>query len=435
MSADGKFPEGFIWGAATAAHQVEGDNTNTDIWTLEQAKPSLFKEPSADAIDQWNRYDDDLALLSALGLQAYRFSIEWARIEPEEGYFSRAALEHYQRLIDACLKRGLAPVPTFHHFTLPLWQARNGGFTDPRFAERFARYCDTASRALEGFEIACTINELNLPLFITRVIGRKLSGEEGAKLRAAGETALGAPLESTFLFAPPEAVMDQGLKAHALARDAIKANRQNCKVGVTLSIAEYEAEPGGEAHRDAAQRYLYEPFLEAARKDDFIGVQTYTRVIIGADGRVKPATGRPHNVLGWEDRPEALAATCRYVWDKTRAPIIVTENGWAGNNDARRCAFIREALSALKAEIDAGVDVRGYLYWSLLDNFEWLSGYGPKFGLIGVDRATQRRELRASALLLGAIARRNSLQDEAAEAEPEAPVNASGEGPAQVGLG
>src|SRR5690242_2830533 len=127
----GDFPKGFLWGAATAAHQVEGGNFNSDVWALEQARPSIFREPSGEAIDHWNRFADDVAILAALGLGAYRFSIEWARIEPEEGSFSQSALDHYQRCIDACLERGVAPVITFHHFTQPLWQACNGGLTDP----------------------------------------------------------------------------------------------------------------------------------------------------------------------------------------------------------------------------------------------------------------------------------------------------------------
>lgn len=430
----GQFPEGFVWGAATAAHQVEGDNTNSDCWALEHATPSFFKEPSGSAAGQWDRFDDDVALLAALGLGAYRFSIEWARVEPEEGYFSQAALDHYQRCIDACLRRGISPILTFHHFTLPIWQARAGGFTDPKFSDKFARYCETTARALKGFDVACTINELNIPLFIGHILGAKLRGEEGAKLRAAAEAALHAPIEGSFFFTPPQAILDQGLKAHAAARDAIKAIHPACKVGVTLSVAEYEAEPGGEAARDERRAYLYDGFLDAVREDDFIGVQTYTRIIIGADGRLKVAPGRPQTVMGWEDRPEAIAATCRYVWEKTKTPIYVTENGWAGSNDARRGAFIKEALGALKREIDAGVDVRGYLYWSLLDNYEWMSGYGPKFGLIGVDRKTQRREIKNSALVFGSIARRNDLSD--AEEQKDVPGSGSHSGEvAQVGLG
>lgn len=432
-----QFPEGFIWGAATAAHQVEGDNVNSDLWRLERATPSLFKEPSGAAIDQWNRFDDDVAVLAGLGLGSYRFSIEWARVEPEEGYFSRSALDHYQRCIDACLRRGVAAIPVFHHFTLPLWQTRNGGFADPRFAERFARYCEATARALTGFGVACTINELNIPLFIGQVLGSKLKGEEGQAIRAAGEAAIGAPLEGVFFFTPPAAILDQGLKAHAMGRDAIKSVHPECKVGVTLSIADYEAEPGGETARDARRAELYDPFLDALCEDDFIGVQTYTRIIVGPDGRLKSAASRPRTSMGWEDRPEAVAATCRYVWERTRTPILVTENGWAGSDDARRCAFIREALVALKAEMDQGVDVRGYLYWSLLDNYEWMSGYDPKFGLIAVDRRTQQRQIRPSGLVLGQIARENGLFE--APTVPAADVAVAEDdgdgGVAQIGLG
>src|ERR1700719_2548186 len=151
MSSDPRaFPPGFVWGAATAAHQVEGGNVKSDSWALEHASPSLFREPSGDAVDQYHRFAGDIALVAGLGLGAYRFSIEWARIEPEEGFFSQAALDHYQRCIDLCLAAGVEPVLTFHHFTLPLWQAKRGGFTDPAFADRFGRYCARAAKALAG---------------------------------------------------------------------------------------------------------------------------------------------------------------------------------------------------------------------------------------------------------------------------------------------
>jgi beta-glucosidase len=402
------FPEGFIWGAATAAHQVEGGNFNSDVWALEQAQPSIFREPSGDAIDQWNRFADDVAILAGLGLGAYRFSIEWARIEPEEGVFAQSALDHYQRCIDACLERGVAPIVTFHHFAQPRWQARNGGLTDPKFPDRFARFCERASAALRGFDTACTINELNLPLFIRGQLLRRLQKDESGALRAAAEAALGGPVEHTFLFTPREAVLDQALRAHAKGRDAIKAAHPRCQVGVTLAIQDEQAEPGAEDVRDRRNAEAYDDCLEAVRGDDFIGVQTYTRLVSQRDGRASPMAGRPRNALGWEDYPEAIANTCRYVWKKTRTPIIVTENGWAGD-ETRRGPFVTEALQALHAAISEGVDVRGYLYWTLLDNFEWMSGYEPKFGLIGVDRATQRREIRPSAVAFGQIARRNSL--------------------------
>lgn len=429
------FPNGFVWGAATAAHQVEGDNINSDCWALEHARPSIFKEPSGDALDQWRRFDDDVALLAALGLNAYRFGVEWARIEPEEGYFSKAALDHYQRCIDACLSRGVMPIPTFHHFTAPLWLARKGGFTDPRFAEYFARFCEKSAGALKGFPYACTFNELNIPLFVGEMLQGLFDGEKGLSLKSAAEEAIGGSLAGVFFFTPPEAILGQGLKAHAMGRDAIKSAHPDCKVGLTLSIVEHTAEPGGEGHVEKRRAYLYEQFFDAVRGDDFIGVQTYTRMIMGADGRPKRALDRPRTQMGWEDRPEALAATVRYTWDRTKTPVFVTENGWAGHDDARRGAFIREALTSLKAEIDDGVQVSGYLYWSLLDNFEWMSGYAPKFGLIGVDRATQRREVRGSALVLGDIARRNTLAAPAAPPTTDASSYNQKQDGAQVGLG
>jgi beta-glucosidase len=401
----GAFPEGFIWGSATSAHQVEGSNTNTDSWLLEQARPSLFREPSGDAVDQWNRFADDVAVLAALGLGAYRFSIEWARIEPEEGHFSQSALDHYQRCIDACLHRGVEAVLTFHHFTFPIWQSRQGGMTDPKFADRFARYCERAAKSLRGFSIAGTINELNLPLFVREPLVARLGSEGGRARKIAAEAALGVPLDSFFLYTPREAVLGQGLAAHAKARDAIKSAHPDCRVGLCMSIQDEQAEPGAEAVRDRRNEDFYGACLDAVRGDDFIGVQTYSRNVARKDGTAGPERGHPRTIMGYEDRPQALAAVCRFVWERIKTPIIVTENGWAGDDDSRRTAFITEALIHLRQAMHDGVDVRGYFYWSLLDNYEWMAGYGPKFGLVAVDRTTQRRFIKPSATVLGQYAR------------------------------
>jgi beta-glucosidase len=404
-----QFPSGFVWGAATAAHQVEGGNVGSDSWAMEHARPSLFPEPSGDAVDQYHRFADDMAIVSGLGLAAYRFSIEWARIEPEEGAFSAAALGHYQRCIDHCLARGVAPLLTFHHFTLPLWQARRGGFTDPDFADRFARYCERTAGSLRGFSTACTINELNLPLFIRDGALARLRSEGGRDRREAAEAVLGGPVERFFLFTPPEAILGQGLAAHAKGRDAIKSAHPGCQVGLTLALQDEQAEPGAEALRDQRRHDYYGVCLDAVAGDDFIGVQTYSRVVAKRDGTVGPAPGHPLTTMGYEDRPQALAQACRFAWERTRTPILVTENGWAGEDDRRRCAFVVEALGALREAMAEGVDVRGYFYWSLLDNYEWTRGYEPKFGLIGVDRTTMRRQIKPSAVLLGEIARANAL--------------------------
>lgn len=404
------FPSGFLWGSATAAHQVEGGNSNNDCWALEQAQPSLFQEPSGDAVDQLHRFSDDLALLSGMGLNAYRFSIEWARMEPEEGRYSSEALRHYQDCIDACRRLGITPMITFHHFTQPLWMARKGGLGAKDFASRFARYCSHAARGLQGFSHACTLNELNVPLMVGDVYPPgQVTPERQARIDAA-ERAMGAPLSSFFLFSRPEDLLEQGLAAHRMGRDAIKSAKPDVQVGVTLAISDEQAEPGAEAQRDARRTRLYAPFLDAVRDDDFIGLQNYTRVVSRADGSLARVPRERRTIMGFEDHPQALGAVCTWLWQQLHRPIIVTEHGWSGDDDSRRAAFIREGLAGLHAAVAAGADVRGYFHWSLLDNFEWLRGYGPKFGLIAVDRATQRRTIKPSALALGGYARANSLE-------------------------
>ena len=207
------FPSGFVWGAATAAHQVEGGNGNSDCWALEHAKPSFFAEPSADACDHFARYRDDLAILAGLGLNAYRFSVEWARVEPEEGGFSQAALDHYKRVIDACWTRNIQPVATFHHFTNPRWVARDGGWADDRIVDRFARYCEAAGAAFgDQLAYACTINEINLPDSLTELMARVKA--KYLDRVAAGEAALGAQIESFFLFSGIEGYTARAIRAH-----------------------------------------------------------------------------------------------------------------------------------------------------------------------------------------------------------------------------
>jgi beta-glucosidase len=262
---------------------------------------------------------------------------------------------------------------------------------------------------LKGFSTACTINELNLPLFLRDGALARLGSERGRPRLEAAEAVLGGGVERFFLFTPPEAIRDQGLAAHAKGRDAIKSAHLGCQVGVTLALQDEQAEPGAEALRDQRRDDYYGVCLDGVAGDDFIGVQTYSRVVAKRDGSVGPEAGHALTIMGYEDRPQALAATCRFAWERTRTPILVTENGWAGEDDRRRAEFVVEALTALREAMADGVDVRGYFYWSLLDNYEWTRGYGPKFGLIGVDRATMRRQIKPSAVLLGEIARANAL--------------------------
>ena len=173
---------------------------------------------------------------------------------------------------------------------------------------------------------------------------------------------------------------------------------------MTLAIHDEAAEPGAEALRDDRRERFYAPFLDAAAGDDFIGVQNYSRVTSQTDGRAGPAPGSTLTTMGWADRPQALGEVCRWVASRWSTPMIVTENGYPGDDDKRRGAFIDEAVAGLAAAAADGADVRGYFYWSLLDNFEWLMGYRQRFGLVAVDRTTQARTVKRSAGALRALA-------------------------------
>jgi beta-glucosidase len=410
------FPEDFVWGTATAAHQVEGNNTHSDFWLLEHTPGTAFAEPSGDACDHLNRYPEDLELLAGLGFGAYRLSIEWARIEPEEGSFSTAALEHYRRVLAACHDRGIAPCVTFHHFTNPLWVSADGGWESAKTPDRFARYCERATQHLgDLIGTACTLNEPNLPVSLA------LAGtlpRDGLKHRAPfiAEAArrCGSDLErfSPFLLSHPFRTRDTMLEAHIRSRDVIRSGPGDFPVGVTLAIQDHQCVPGGEETMASALAENLAPFLEAARADDFIGVQTYSRTRFGADGVLPPEDGVPVLAMGYEYWPQALEGTVRYAAEQAQVPVIVTENGIGTNDDEQRVSYYREALDALTRCIASGIDVRGYYAWSLLDNFEWVLGYGPRFGIVSVDRSTQARTPKRSAGLLGQVARSNAFDRE-----------------------
>ncbi len=408
-----RFPEGFVWGTATAAHQVEGNNTHSDFWLLEHVPGSLFAEPSGDACDHFHRYPEDIRLLRQLGFGAYRFSVEWARVEPEEGRFSIAALDHYRRMLASCHEHEVRPCVTFHHFTSPLWFTADGGWEDRANVDRFLRYCERTVRHLgDLIDTAYTINEANL--MATLAVSGVLP-PDGFKGRApfvgAAARRCAAKLHrfGPFLLGQPMKIADTMLDAHVRAREVLKAGPRKFPVGITLAMQDYQAVPGGEAKRDQARALSFDPFLEAARADDFVGVQTYSRHRFGSDGPLGPETGVPVLIMGYELWPEALEATIRYASQKARVPIFVTENGIGTTDDTQRLAYVRRALDGVVQCLRDGIDVRGYFYWSLLDNFEWLFGYGPQFGLVAVDRTTQMRQPKPSAFWLGGIARTNAF--------------------------
>lgn len=401
------FPKDFLWGAATAAHQVEGNNINSESWVLEHLPGTMYAEPSGDACDHYHRYPSDIALLAELGFNAYRFSIEWARIEPEEGEFSYAELEHYRRMLASCHEHGIKPVVTFHHFTSPRWLMRDGGWLDEKTPERFARYCERATKHLgDLIGVACTVNEPNLAMLLSKLLPFNI--QEGPWWNAAAQ-AFGVTPErlGLFQFVTQPQLREVIFAAHRRAFEVLHAGPGNFPVGLTLALADIQAAEGGEYKALELRRQLADDYLEQLRGDDFVGVQTYSRMVIGPDGLVPPAADVEKNQMGEEFYPEALGGTIRHAAEVTGIPVIVTENGLSTTDDTRRLEYFRRALRCVVNSLESGTDVRGYFAWSAFDNFEWNSGYRPKFGIIAVDRETQQRTPKPSAFWLGNVARTN----------------------------
>jgi beta-glucosidase len=407
------FPEKFLWGCATAAHQVEGNNTNSHFWTLEHLPGSMFKEPSGDACDHYHLYPQDIVMLADLGFNAYRFSLEWARIEPEEGFFSNAELDHYRRMLAACHEHHLTPLLTYYHFSLPRWFAMKGGWQNADAAHLYARLCEKATRHLGDLVgYASTMNEPDVPQLLNWFnLPGASAGMSMAEMMQAGlanvRKQLNAPEFAGFFLGDAKKTRDGLLTAHAKAKDAMKSVRPEMPVGFNLAISDDQAAPE-DSHLEEKRADVYGPWLEAARHCDYLGVQTYSRSIVGKKDLPAPQ-GAELTQTGMEFYPECVEHVVRYASQQTKVPIMVTENGIATEDDTRRVEYYRRALAGLKGAIDDGVDVRGYVAWSLMDNFEWMTGYTPKYGLVAVDLKSQRRTIKPSAAVLGNIARRNAL--------------------------
>jgi beta-glucosidase len=392
MDSNARFPAGFQWGVATAAHQIEGGNVSNDWWAWEHDPASGVVEPSGDACDSWHRWADDVALVADMGLDTYRFSIEWSRIEPEEGEWSAASIARYRALCEALRGRGIQPTVTFHHFTTPRWVVAQGGWEAAETASRFARFCERAAGELgELMGRACTLNEPNIVAAMGWLFGRFPPGGRDADRR--------------------RRVNDVLVDAHRRAVEAIRSAALGVPVGLTLAMTDYQAVDGGESKRDRVRRGMEDVFLDAVAGDDFLGVQTYSRLRVGPGGALEAEPGVPVLPLGYEYWPDALEATLRRAWDYTggSVPLLVTENGIGTDDDEQRVAYVRTALQGVLRCLADGIDVRGYTYWSLLDNFEWTFGYGPRFGLASCDRRTFARALKPSAKWFAEVARTNAV--------------------------
>lgn len=424
--ADLHFPDDFMWGAATAAHQVEGDNTFSDWWQWETApEPKApLAEPSGAACDHYRRYREDLRLLADLGLNTYRFSVEWARVEPSEGRLDPAALDHYADVVDTCLALGITPIVTLQHFTLPQWLQQDGGWLHPRMPERFARYAQIVVEELgDRVTYYCTINEPG---------GMIANGYLGLERWP--------PFRESYTDFRQAA--DNLVATHRRARDVIRETRPGAKVGMTHALQDWHADAGGEHLVRWFRHVLEDRYLEPCDEDDFIGVQTYTSIDVDlprvlrrlARGATRSSTlvdkvvlpeirrqsrrlaetGDPNaerrTQMGYAYAPAAVEATTRRVAERfPGTELLITEHGIGTDDDTERVDYIREGLAAVHRMIEAGLPVTAYVHWSLLDNFEWNLGYRPTFGLVAVDRGTQARTVKPSARFLGDVARTGTL--------------------------
>ena len=402
-----QFPDGFLWGVASAGHQNEGGNTHSDTWFLENVRPTVFREPSGRACNGWELWREDVDLAAGMNLNAYRFSVEWARVEPADGEFSAAALAHYEAIVDYCLDRGLAPVVTFNHFTSPHWFAMRGGWLDPEAPALFARYCDRVMAAFGmKIAIAVTMNEPDLPRMLTWAGLPPFVRELEAATLAAASDAAGVPryrMSNVVLPEERDAICDGMTAGHRAARAAIKARRPDLPVGFSLAIVDDQVHGADPSLRDRKRADVYQRWLELAKEDDFIGVQNYERNYYDAEQAVNPDgtpfAGSPAEAGGMMGRtdPASLGCCARYVHEVTGVPVIITEHGMLTEDDARRAAFIEPSLLGLRAAMADGVPVLGYFHWTLMDNFEWIFGYTVQLGLHSVDRETFARTPKPSA--------------------------------------
>lgn len=382
-----QFPENFIWGASTAAHQIEGNNIASDHWANEYAQNSSVDEPSGDALDSYNRYDEDISLLAGSGLKMYRFSIEWARIEPEQGHFSPAQRLHYRKMIDECHKHGVIPMVTLHHFTNPAWFARQGGWKQEHAVDLFARYVEYIKPILCDVQWVCTINEPNM-------VAMDPSDTRPSTL----------PADQPYHPRTDMQVFETLIDAHRRAR-SILSDIAGLKTGWSVAAITYQGLEGCEAEAREYAKHRVTDFLEVSAGDNFAGVQAYQRYFVGENGLVATPGDYETTLCGWEYYPPALGKAVRAAWNVNgHTPIFVTENGIATHDDDRRLDYTYGALRSIKSAMDDGVQILGYLHWSLIDNYEWGS-YKPTFGLISCDRTTFERVPKPSLSWLGNISK------------------------------
>jgi len=403
------FPEGFLWGTASAAHQVEGDNRNSDWWRFEQEPGRIHgADSSLVACDHYRRYREDFGLLRALHNNAHRLSIEWSRVEPRPGQFDRGQLRHYRDVLSDLRENGLLPMLTLHHFTSPAWFSDGGGWAASEAPAAYQRFVERVVDELGDLVgLWCTINEPNIYAANGWMVGEFPPGHRG---------------DVVGFFR----VLSRMREAHELAYRLIHRKLPDAQVG--LSHHKFLFLPATDTRRDRfAARYANAfmdnwpvggPRLERVwdASCDWIGVAHYWAQM-ATFSPLRPqdqfvrrtnVPGLPLTDMGWASDPAWMRPVLNEVRG-LRKPVYVTENGISTRDDEVRAAYLPGVLRSVHAAIQDGVDVRGYFHWTMLDNFEWARGYSQRFGLIGVDRNTLEREVKPSGRLYGGIAAANAV--------------------------
>jgi beta-glucosidase len=405
-----KFSKKFLWGAATAAHQVEGGNHNQwTVWELENAKvraaqadyqlkymnswdkiKKYAKDPdnyvSGSLADHYSRYEEDFDLLQKMHMNAYRFSIEWSRVEPSEGIFDPKEIDHYKKYIDELIARDITPIVTLFHFTLPVWFADKGGFLKRSNVKYFTRFTEKIISELgRRIKYVITINEPEV-------------------YAVASYYHLDWPPMDQSVIKTWRVIRNQAY-AHRQAANIIHNINPHCKVGMSKhSVFFY---PGDDAWLSRLSANFLQYFADDytlgkfVRHSDFIGVNYYhSNRVFGY---------RVHNPdqklsdLNWDMQPADIQFVLERLSRKYKKPIMVTENGLADADDSRRQWWIAQTIMGMQNAMGYGVELIGYLHWSLIDNFEWAYGKWPRFGLVEIDYKTGQRKLRPSALWFGRV--------------------------------
>ncbi|MDX9913666.1 MAG: glycoside hydrolase family 1 protein [Candidatus Moranbacteria bacterium] len=388
-----KFPAKFLWGVATSSYQIEGNNSNSDWWQWEEKGKT--KDKSGIACDYWHRYKSDHDLLEELGVNSFRLSLEWASIEPHEGVFSKDGIHHYQGILEDLKKRNIKTVVTLWHWTSPIWFQKKYGFHNKKSVEIFTRYCQKIVDELgDLIDVYVVFNEPMVPLGMGYLGGVYPPG-----------------FKNPFKFCR---ALNNVAKAYKNVYGLIHEANPGAQVGISFLYNWYEKADSNMVNilNKLSQWYRIDLLGNKIKGyQDYFGIDYYRIGKIVFDWRKIRLDTKNQIYFGftieedenhpmkWISYPEGIFRVLKEVRGKYNLPIYILENGLPtaeGLSDEKRMEFIKKHLFYVKKAIDSGVDVQGYFYWSLLDNYEWLYGYAPRFGLVEIDYKTLERKPRGS---------------------------------------